>query len=506
MKYLNYITSHDDIDTVEKNWVNVIRCDTENHVHYNRALNYITDGLQLFLDAKLNQGEYHDDNPSYWIDRAQDLSFSVSPDVSSVDRNKYDWYDDYITSNGYTYSSEPPYFRTTAWYPNFSNGNFTLIMVYEGANMTTNRTDYIMGTAGGNFGSNNRWQLTYDAGTINLFHNNGSWVKEFSTELPSTIRNVVIITKSGNNISSYINGELMDTGTSTKTYAGTDGFCVRITNWASHCYMVYDRALSLSEIETMTDWAIEYYELDRPFNYIQDGLILRLDGIQNTRSGHVDTISTWEDLSGNNRDLTVTGPYDNPSSISEMYPNSDSMSFYDDEFTFKINDSVLTQFANVNVNGTLEIVCSNSDLSKVGCVISLMSTPYYQGKGLWFRPSSSQIVLSLSQAGNAGTAVGIPTINDQGIHSYSINYLNGSNSNPVSSAYIDNVAQTISTTAGTMAQAASLSVGGRWANSTEYGFVGNIYSVRLYNRVLTDQERYINYLTDIERFSAGDPN
>ena len=40
-------------------------------------------------------------------------------------------------------------------------------------------------------------------------------------------------------------------------------------------------------------------------NYIQDGLILYLDGIDNTRNGHSDTTKVWEDLSGNNRDVAI---------------------------------------------------------------------------------------------------------------------------------------------------------------------------------------------------------
>ena len=38
--------------------------------------------------------------------------------------------------------------------------------------------------------------------------------------------------------------------------------------------------------------------------YNTDGLILLLDGINNTRNGHSTTTTTWEDLSGNNNDFT----------------------------------------------------------------------------------------------------------------------------------------------------------------------------------------------------------
>lgn len=38
--------------------------------------------------------------------------------------------------------------------------------------------------------------------------------------------------------------------------------------------------------------------------YIEEGMILHLDGINNTRNGHSTTTTTWEDISGNNNDFT----------------------------------------------------------------------------------------------------------------------------------------------------------------------------------------------------------
>ena len=46
------------------------------------------------------------------------------------------------------------------------------------------------------------------------------------------------------------------------------------------------------------------------FMYVQDGLSLYLDGEQNTRAGHSTTSTNWEDLSGNLRDATGAGKYD----------------------------------------------------------------------------------------------------------------------------------------------------------------------------------------------------
>lgn len=221
---------------------------------------YVKDGLLLFLDAKLNTGTSHSNSATEWIDRAQGLSFTVSPYVATQDRNKYFWSETAISSQGYTFSSEPPYFRND-WYPDFSDpdSEFTLVMVYTGNEVTTVRTDYIMGTAGGYHSSNNRWQLNMENGNINLYHNNGSWVNEVSTTMPQTIYNVFVLTKKGSRVVFYNNGQQIAYGTTSKLYGGTDGFAVRITNLASHCYMVYNRALSNKEIWQTCYWANNYY-------------------------------------------------------------------------------------------------------------------------------------------------------------------------------------------------------------------------------------------------------
>ena len=42
----------------------------------------------------------------------------------------------------------------------------------------------------------------------------------------------------------------------------------------------------------------------KKYNLITDGLVMWLDGINNTRNGHNGNATTWEDLSGNNIDWT----------------------------------------------------------------------------------------------------------------------------------------------------------------------------------------------------------
>ena len=44
-------------------------------------------------------------------------------------------------------------------------------------------------------------------------------------------------------------------------------------------------------------------------SYVQDGLVVQFDGIENAGSGaaHDDAATTWKDLSGNGRDGTLAG-------------------------------------------------------------------------------------------------------------------------------------------------------------------------------------------------------
>ena len=42
-------------------------------------------------------------------------------------------------------------------------------------------------------------------------------------------------------------------------------------------------------------------------DYVEDGLILHYDAINNTGSGHSNNITTWKDLSGNSNDAIITG-------------------------------------------------------------------------------------------------------------------------------------------------------------------------------------------------------
>lgn len=96
-------------------------------------------------------------------------------------------------------------------------------------------------------------------------------------------------------------------------------------------------------------------EENRP-GYVTYGLTLLLDGIQNTRSGHSSTTTSWEDLSGYNRDFEMVGELSNDGS-GYLFNNNRNNYFV------RANDNLLS-------SRTFEIVFEFYDSSDTQCVIS----------------------------------------------------------------------------------------------------------------------------------------
>lgn len=227
-------------------------------------------------------------------------------------------------------------------------------------------------------------------------------------------------------------------------------------------------------------------------NYINDGLVLWLDGEYNTRSGHVTNLTTWEDLSGNNYDFDVIGPYVNVDQYSSLTANSNNVPF-NKTYTLRNTNNNLQASAPASVVGTLEIVCENND-GTIGCAFSMYSSSSQPGKGFWYRPASNEIVTSFSQGQYTCSAISMS--ND--IALFSVIY--PGQQKTASAIYKNGYSQTLSSSSGTMAQAVAASVGGRYANETEYSLNGKVYAIRLYNRILTQEEIQHNLYIDKDRF------
>ena len=216
--------------------------------------------------------------------------------------------------------------------------------------------------------------------------------------------------------------------------------------------------------------------------YVKNGLILHLDGINNTGSGHSNTSTIWKDLSGNNNNGTVTGAtwgntgltfdgIDDWVSIKELNYTEVSL-----EVVFKDNsipdNSHHYMFCNIEQggyglgnngsNGLVGQVCVNNE---------------YQYLSIDNFDSTIKNTLTITSNGKESKL-----------------YLNG---NLVKSIIVENGIISYPNNSTIMA------LGTNPEGSTNIqleSYKGNIFSARMYNRVLTEQEVKNNYEIDKSRF------
>lgn len=225
----------------------------------------------------------------------------------------------------------------------------------------------------------------------------------------------------------------------------------------------------------------------KPTEYIKDGLQLWLDGIENTRNGHSEnSISTWQDLSGNNYDFSLK--YGAPISPAGYYMPFSSRVFG------CANVNLMELLSDIKER-TIEIVCSinDSDTTAKTILMGAKSGNASSGVGMWYRPASGGMC-----TGSATTKANI--ISDiTNPHTYSAVYDAISLNN--TKFYQDNVLCS-TTGGGNMANTTLVTLGGRYysGNYTNYRFYGNIYCVRVYDRQLTKEEIEHNRKVDKERF------
>ena len=216
--------------------------------------------------------------------------------------------------------------------------------------------------------------------------------------------------------------------------------------------------------------------------YIKNGLILHLDGINNTGSGHSNTSTIWKDLSGNNNNGTVTGAtwgntgltfdgIDDWVSIKELnYPEvSLEVVFKDNSI---VDNSHHYMFCNMEQggyglgnngnNGLVGQVCVNNEYQYLS--IDNFDSTIKNTLTITSNGKESKLYLN----GNLAKSI----IVENGIISYpNNNTIMALGTNPEGST-----------------------------NIQLESYKGNIFSARMYNRVLTEQEIKNNYEIDKSRF------
>lgn len=242
-----------------------------------------------------------------------------------------------------------------------------------------------------------------------------------------------------------------------------------------------DYTLSGTLTEGTSTITVSYESKTTTFNvtvsamYVQDGLIMWLDGIRNGTNGtHESTLTTWVDQSGNGWDWTNSNATVTENSV--VFNGTDA-------YLYRAYQSVPSNVA------MIEIVAKKT---KGGC----MHMGYGRNKvGNINIPSTGNNIVFHTAAGSGAdknTAFDFGTAGE--IHSAN------------SAGYLDG--QAIQSFASSAAdwQYEYPSIGkyrGSTGSSTEYVFEGEIYCIRLYSRILTEQEILANYAVDVARFGIG---
>lgn len=219
-------------------------------------------------------------------------------------------------------------------------------------------------------------------------------------------------------------------------------------------------------------------------DYIQDGLIAMYDGKNNTGLGHDDTSKVWVDLSGNGHDGTIIG---------NINWNDDSLSF--DGTNNAVN------LGRINLQDiTIEIVLidESTDSNNYASYISNFETGGY---GIEKRLDFNKKIFMSAFINSDYTLI---YTKDNFVANKKIS-LSGSYSSNKMKLYQLGVLQQESSTTGSLGMPKNDTVMMIGANPygeipTEGRLKGKVYSVRIYNRALSEEEVKQNYTVDKVRF------
>lgn len=221
--------------------------------------------------------------------------------------------------------------------------------------------------------------------------------------------------------------------------------------------------------------------------YVKNGLTLLLDGIQNTRSGHSSSSSSWEDLSGYKRDFEMVGAVSNDGTGYLFDRNKNN-------YFVRSNDNLLS-------SRTFEIVFAYYDSSDTQCVISSNTYGdrniqiYGNARFTFTTAVATPRVVDATPFRTTRKTLTIVKLSDDDYGRDCETYYDAVKQINGSSEY-SNTRYTYDILIGVTNDPASLSHGHyRPLN-------GKIYCVRAYDRELTKNEIEHNQLIDQERFGV----
>ena len=212
-------------------------------------------------------------------------------------------------------------------------------------------------------------------------------------------------------------------------------------------------------------------------DYVQDGLVLLLDGIRNTRSGHSTNTSIWEDLSGNNYDYT----------LNNIQINDNNIYFKGTNNSYALRKENLSEiFGNTLYDDrTIEIVVKDTSDSHIWICGNSSSRKAIGIYGERLTVSIPPDYVSTFSLKNSVLKV----------NNYSILHKKEGEI----CAYQNNEQLVNTNNLNCWTHSGEVSyIGNRSTNGTPLN--GEIYSIRVYNRILTEKEINYNYQIDKKRF------
>lgn len=214
--------------------------------------------------------------------------------------------------------------------------------------------------------------------------------------------------------------------------------------------------------------------------YIQDNLVLWLDGYANNGSTRTHTATTWKDLSGNGNTATLSGP--------TWY---DKYLYFDgsNDYAYKTSAS----YGISNNKYTLEIIVESEKDDVYQPIFNTVNTgtAVQQYMTIW-KGKYNYFTLDITN----GSAVSQLSSSSKVVNNtkYKLTaVLNGTNYKLYNGAQLDN---SIDVSFTPKMYSSGLYIGGN-----SYYFKGKIYSIRVYNKALSEDEIIHNYNYDKQKFN-----
>lgn len=200
-------------------------------------------------------------------------------------------------------------------------------------------------------------------------------------------------------------------------------------------------------------------------DYVQDGLVLLLDGIHNIRGGHSTSTNVWEDLSGNNNDLTLENVVQNSNN---MYFNGNDSKMYSEKALDVVSVEIVLELE--EKNGYVYI-------ASFGSYLKSMAWSVESDKGFSLGHMKKKYFVENLYKKN----------------SISVQY------NP-DLMYLNSERLTNNLASESCSSTSSYPIAFGFYGNNAYRMKGKIYSIRIYNRALTQDEINHNYMVDKVRF------